>query len=139
MKDFKIKKGLYAFKYDFSFKKNEEGKPTVGKKFFADEVKDREAYKEYLKNSSIVKFKDTEFQADPVSINFMSAVLSVASVQFANLLAQGKSPEEAFGLVYGQEIQWKDKKNNWVRIKVGELGEGLQLALVNLKEILSKY
>ena len=139
MKEVAGKKGIYAFKYNFSFKNTDEnGKPKTEKSFFTESVMNKEAYKEYLKIESTIKFKDTEFQADPISINFMSAVLSTASVEFNSLLAQGVKPDEAFEKVYGQEIDWKDVQNKWVKLKVSELGQGLQLALINLKKILSE-
>jgi len=131
------KKDYFGFKFGLNFK---NGKAELTKELFPDELKSNKAYKEYKKLTSKIKFKGTEFQADPVSINFMSAVLNLANLRYNQaMVLKGLSPKEAYEAVYGQTIMWKDVKNNWVTIRIDELGEGLELALEKLKEILEKY
>jgi len=131
------KKDYFGFKFDLNFR---NGKAELSKELFPDELTSNKAYKEYKKLTSKIKFKDTEFQADPVSINFMSAVLNLANLRYNQaIVLKEMPPKEAYEAIYGQTIMWKDVKNNWVTIRIDELGEGLELALEKLKEILEKY
>lgn len=131
-----IKKNLYGFEFNLDISDNGA---TLNKEFFTDKIKNKKAYKEYKKITAVIDFKGHKFQADPVSINFMSATVNLANLKFNQALAKGMKIEDAYKAIYGQTILWKDKSNNWVEIAVGDLGEGIELALEKLKTILEKY
>ena len=132
-----IKKDIYGFKFDIDFNKDEEA--VLKRTLFTDKLKSKKAYKEYRKLVSTITFKDHRFQSDPISINFMSAVLNLANLKFNQAVAKGMAPADAYETVYGETIAWKDAKNQWVEIRLDEVGQGLELALQKLKTILEKY
>lgn len=132
-----IKENIYGFEFNLDFEK--DGGAVLNKTLFADKLTNKKAYKEFKKLTSTINFKDHKFQADPVSINFMSAVVNLANLQFNQAIAKGTKPADAFEAVYGRAIAWKDVNNQWVEMTVGEISQGLELALENLKKILEKY
>ena len=104
-------------------------KPTI--------IKGEKAVKYFKKSTATIKIDDHIFDANEESINFMSSVLVIANFRFNKLVNSGKTRKEAYKKVYEDTVVWKDAKNEWVEVKISNIADALELAMENMKEIIS--
>ena len=101
-------------------------------------IKGKKAVKLHKKLTAIINVDGKKFQADTESINFMSSTLAISNFNFNKLLAAGKTPQEAFDLVYNRELGWKDAENKWTNVTVDQIGGNLEKAMYRIKDIISE-
>jgi len=130
------KKNLKGFEYKLQF--DDEG-VVVDKILKPTDIRGKKAEKEFKKLTNKVDLNDVIFDADEVSIMYMSSVLAIANFMFNKLIAEGKTPKEAYNAVYKQAVTWKDANNKFQNIPIEFIAGGLQQAMNNIKEIISKY
>jgi len=118
-------------------------------------IKGRKASKLYNKLNAKTELNGNLFQVDPDSINYMSAVVSIANFRFIEMLSylikenQSKPVDKRASIeellskaeqqVYDMEIDWKTADNKFVKIKLRDIPNALENAMKLYKKIISEY
>ena len=129
---------LAKFSYDFKINNKTGECVTVPTLKPTTELSSR-AMKKMHKLTATIEIDGVKFAADETSISFMTSILALANFKYNQAVGSGIKPDDAYAAVYSQEIDWKDIKNNWVKVKLSSIGDNLEQAMHNLAAILAKY
>jgi len=98
--------------------------------YVPDPVLGNKAVKVHKKENLSVREEDGEFDADTVSINYFSSIISLANAKFNKALYDGASATDAYKAVYVDTvIPWKLKDNTVTTISVEKLVVVLENAM----------
>jgi len=99
--------------------------------YVEEEKRGRKARKEEAKNKLTVTVNNVVFNADTVSINYMSAAISEANRRVLEAMANDTSLtiDKAYNQIYTSTIKWKGADNVIHTIKIETLAKALEAAL----------
>lgn len=98
--------------------------------YVPDPIEGSKAIKTHEKDNLSVTETEGEFDADTISINYFSSIISLANAKFNGALAQGVGASDAYQAVYvDATIPWKLKDNTTTTITIEKLVVVLENAM----------
>jgi hypothetical protein len=94
------------------------------------------AVKRFNKESLVVTANGVEFEADTLSINYMSSAVAVANFKYNQLVAGGMAVAEAYTVVYKSTIGWKNAQGDTSTVQIETIAEALELAMGQVGNII---
>ena len=83
----------------------------------------------------VVTTNTVPFDADNTSINYMSAVLTIANLKMIQALATGVSAAEAYDSIYKTSISWRNANNTISNVELETVGEALEECMAEVGNI----
>ena len=83
----------------------------------------------------IVTTNTVPFDADNTSINYMSAVLTIANLKMIQALASGVSTVDAYDSIYKTAISWRNSNNTVSNVQLKTIGEALEQCMAEVGSI----
>ena len=83
----------------------------------------------------VVTTSAVPFDADNTSINYMSAVLTIANLKMIQALAAGVSSVEAYNSIYKTSISWRNANNTVSNVQLETVGEALEQCMAEVGSI----
>ena len=83
-------------------------------------------------NTLVVTANTVPFDADNTSINYMSAVLTIANLKMIQALAAGVSAVDAYNSIYKTSISWKNANNTISNVQLETIGEALEQCMAEV-------
>lgn len=83
----------------------------------------------------IVTTNTVPFDADNTSINYMSAVLTIANLKMIQALASGVSTVDAYDSIYKTAISWRNSNNTVSNVQLKTVGEALEQCMAEVGSI----
>lgn len=111
-------------------------KVTNHKIYVPDKMTGKKAIKQDNKDKLLVTVQGIEFEADTMSMCYMSNVLNVASMKYSKLRSSGSTPDVAYEASYKTSIGWKCTDNVTRQVTIEILGEALELAMGQVANII---
>lgn len=100
--------------------------PKVGKK----------AIKEDSKQKLVITDDIGVFQADTISINYLSSIIALANAKFNKALNDGTSASDAYSAVYtNTTVPWKLKDNTTVDVSIEKIVTILEESMTAVGQI----
>lgn len=83
----------------------------------------------------VVTTSTVPFDADNTSINYMSAVLTIANLKMIQALASGVSTVDAYDSIYKTSISWRNANNTVSNVQLKTVGEALEQCMAEVGSI----
>ena len=83
----------------------------------------------------VVTTSTVPFDADNASINYMSAVLTIANLKMIQALAAGVNAVDAYASIYNTSISWKNANNTISNVQLETVGEVLEQCMAEIGNI----
>lgn len=83
----------------------------------------------------IVTASTVPFDADNTSINYMSAVLTIANLKMIQALAAGVSAVDAYNSIYKTSISWRNANNTISNVELETVGKALEECMTEVGNI----
>ena len=93
------------------------------------------ATKQEAKDKLISKANGISYDADVMSITYMSAVVATANAKYNKLCASGMVESDAYTAIYKSQITWKGSTNTLHTIQIESLVEALEDAMIETANI----
>ena len=83
----------------------------------------------------VVTTSTVPFDADNTSINYMSAVLTIANLKMIQALAAGVIAVDAYDSIYKTAISWRNANNTVSNVQLETVGEALEQCMAEVGNI----
>lgn len=83
----------------------------------------------------IVTTNTVPFDADNTSINYMSAVLTIANLKMIEALTAGVSAADAYNSIYKTSISWRNANNTISNVELETVGKALEESMTCIGNI----
>ena len=101
-----------------------------------DEIINKKAIKQESKDKLVVLVKGVSYDADSLSMCYMSNVINIASMRYNSLVSKGTPTDEAYRASYLSSIGWKGSDNVPRDTLVEDIGLALELAMGEVANII---
>ena len=83
----------------------------------------------------VVTTSAVPFDADNTSINYMSAVITIANLKMIQALTAGVSAVDAYDSIYKTAISWRNANNTVSSVQLETVGEALEQCMAEVGSI----
>lgn len=86
----------------------------------------------------VITANTVPFDADNTSINYMSAVLSIANFKMIQSVANGADMADVYDSIYKTVIEWKNANNTISNVELETVAEALETSMMEVGSVKTK-